>query len=69
MKQSKKQRRKSKIIVEDYDSKKVMAITNILIGTPNDDLKEENEVKDLPDMSDEVNITLNSDADFLIMDE
>ena len=72
MKQNKKHRKKSKIIVEDYDSKKVMAITNLLIDTPSDESKEEikeDDSKEVLEISNEANITLNADVDFVIVNE
>ena len=39
----KKQRRKSKIIVEDYDSKKVTDITDLVSDTPNDYIESDEE--------------------------
>ena len=72
MKQNKKHRKKSKIIVEDYDSKKVMAVTNLLIDTPSDESKEEikeDDSKEVVEISNEDNITLSSDVDFVIVNE
>ena len=73
MKPNKKHKKKSKIIVEDFDSKKVMAVTNLLIDTPSDVANKEknieNDSKEVLEISDEANIIPSSDDDIVIMDE